>query len=125
MHFMFTTAFPAVSMAPSQFWLQGVSKGKHKNNTVKTTDDCKLLQNDLDALEQWECTWQMHFQPDKCKLLRFTRAHHPIHHTYSLHNSDLKAVHTHLGIHLSTNLEFNTYIDHCQQNTGVPEDEFT
>ncbi len=32
---------------------------------AKTTDDCRLLQNDLNALEQWERTWQMHFQTDK------------------------------------------------------------
>ncbi len=39
---------------------------------VKTHDDCRLLQHDLDALQQWERTWQMHFRPHKCKVLRFT-----------------------------------------------------
>ncbi len=48
---------------------------------VKFHDNCRLLQNDLVALQLWKCTWQMHFHPDKCKLLRFTRAHNPIHHT--------------------------------------------
>ncbi len=37
--------------------------------TVKTPDDCRLLQQDLDALQQWERTWQIHFRPDKCKIL--------------------------------------------------------
>ncbi len=50
---------------------------------VKTPHDCRLLQHDLDALQQWERTWQMHFRPDKCKILRFTRPHNPIHHTYT------------------------------------------
>ncbi len=36
---------------------------------VKTPDDCSLLQQDLDALQQWKRTWQMHFRPDKCKIL--------------------------------------------------------
>ncbi len=49
---------------------------------VKTPDDCRLLQQDLDALQQWERTWQMHFRPDKCKFLRFTRSYNPIHHIY-------------------------------------------
>ncbi len=46
---------------------------------VKTPDDCRLLQQDLDALQQWECNWQMQIRPDKCKILRFTRSHNPIH----------------------------------------------
>ncbi len=81
---------------------------------VKTTDGCRLLQKNLDALQRWERTWQMQFHPDKCKLLRFTRAHNPIHHIYTLNNLELESVHTHkyLGIHLSTNLKFNTHIDH-------------
>ncbi len=37
---------------------------------VKTPDDCRLLQHDLDSLQQWERIWQMHFRPDKCKILR-------------------------------------------------------
>ncbi len=28
---------------------------------VKTPDNCRILQQDLDALQQWERTWQMHF----------------------------------------------------------------
>ncbi len=80
---------------------------------VKTPDDCRLLQHDLDALQQWERTWQMHFRPDKCKVLRFTRSHNPIHHIYTLHDTQLEPVQTHkyLGVHLSTNLKFITHID--------------
>ena len=32
---------------------------------VKTSGDCRLLQQDLDALQQWERIWQVHFRPDK------------------------------------------------------------
>ncbi len=55
----------------------------------------------------------MHFRPDKCKILRFTRSHNPIHHTYTLHDTQLESVQTHkyLGVYLSTNLKFNTHID--------------
>ncbi len=54
---------------------------------VKTPDDCRLLQHDLDVLQQWEFTWQMHFRPDKCKVLLFTRSYNPIHHIYTLHDT--------------------------------------
>ncbi len=72
---------------------------------VKTPDDCRLLQQDLDAFQQWERTWQMHFCPEKCKILRFTRSHNPIYHICTLHDTQLEPVQTHkyLGVHLSTN----------------------
>lgn len=55
----------------------------------------------------------MSFRPDKCKVLRFTRSHTPIHYTYTLHNHPLTptASHKYLGIYLSNNLSFNTHID--------------
>ncbi len=36
------------------------------HRAVKTPDDCRHLQHDLDALQQWERIWQLHFRPDKC-----------------------------------------------------------
>ncbi len=55
----------------------------------------------------------MHFRPDKCKVLRFTRSRNLTHHIYTLHGTQLESVQTHkyLGVHLSTNLKFNTHID--------------
>ena len=87
---------------------------------IKTLDDCRLLQHDLDALEQWEHTWQMSFRPDKCKLIRFTRSHSPITFNYSLHNQHLSPVpsHKYLGIHLSSDLRFNTHIDHIRSKAN-------
>ncbi len=87
---------------------------------VKTPDDCRLLQQDLDSLQQWERTWQMYFRPDKCKILRFTSSHNPIHHIYTLHDTQLEPVQTHkyLGVHLSTNLKFNTHTDAICSNAN-------
>ena len=81
---------------------------------IKTIDDCLLLQRDLDALEQWEHTWQMKFRPDKCKLLRFTRSKSPIPFTYTLHNHPLESTPTqkYLGIHISKDLSYNSHIDY-------------
>ena len=80
---------------------------------VKTSDDCTLLQQDLDALQHWEYTWKMHVHPDKCKFLSFTRSHKPIHHTYAFHNIQIEFVNSYkyLDVHLSTDLKFNTHID--------------
>ena len=45
---------------------------------IKSNDDAKSLQEDLDKLAEWEKTWKMEFHPDKCNVLSFTRSRNPI-----------------------------------------------
>ena len=87
---------------------------------IKTSDDCRLLQIDLDALERWEHTWQMQFRPDKCKIMSFTRSPTPILHNYTLHNQTLERVHTHkyLGVHLSSDMNYNTHINNIHHTAN-------
>ena len=33
-------------------------------------DDVRKLQEDLDALDEWESKWQMDFHPEKCQVIR-------------------------------------------------------
>jgi hypothetical protein len=40
--------------------------------TVKTEDDAKQLQEDLNDLQQWEQDWMMHFNPDKYEVICIT-----------------------------------------------------
>ena len=37
--------------------------------TVKSIDDCNILQNDLDMLSQWTNEWLLSFNVDKCKVM--------------------------------------------------------
>ena len=37
--------------------------------TVKTIDDCNILQNDLNTLSQWTNDWLLSFNGDKCKVM--------------------------------------------------------
>ena len=55
-------------------------------------EDCLLLQQDLDALEQWSIKWQMSFNPSKCEFLQITNKKSPILHTYHIANSSIREV---------------------------------
>ena len=39
---------------------------------IKTDEDAESLQDDVNKLQDWEADWQMHFNPDKCELIRIT-----------------------------------------------------
>ena len=50
---------------------------------IKTTKDCLQLQEDLHRLAEWQDKWGMCFHPEKCSILRVTRARSPVLHPYS------------------------------------------
>ena len=37
---------------------------------VRTDDDARRMQEDLDALEEWERRWQMKFHTEKCQVIK-------------------------------------------------------
>ena len=39
---------------------------------IRSTQDCRALQTDIDRLEAWETKWKMKFNTDKCECLRVT-----------------------------------------------------
>ena len=56
--------------------------------------DAIALQQDINKLEQWENTWQMKFNADKCFTIRITNSRNPIRVDYKIHDQHLNLVTT-------------------------------
>ena len=79
---------------------------------IKSESDCHALQEDLDALAQWERIWQMEFNPSKCEFLRITNKKNPIVFNYCIEAVPIAQVaHTkYLGVTISSNLSWNEHV---------------
>ena len=44
---------------------------------IRNNNEQHLLQEDLDRLATWEKTWGMEFHPQKCSVLRISKAREP------------------------------------------------
>jgi len=80
---------------------------------ITSPADCEIIQQDLKTLEEWEQRWQMSFKPDKCSVIRFTNKKNIIESSYVLSGHVLESVksHKYLGVHLSSDMKWNTHID--------------
>ena len=80
---------------------------------ISSDEDAARLQEDLDRLTQWQNTWQMMFNPDKCYVLRVTHSRSPQVFAYKLNNTVLKEAdsHTYLGVDISSDLTWNSHIN--------------
>ena len=56
---------------------------------IKSNQDAKILQKDLETLSAWEKLWQMKFNKDKCYVLRFPASRSPLITSYELGGSVL------------------------------------
>ena len=77
---------------------------------VKTDNDARRLQEDLDALEEWETKWQMKFHPEKCQVIRININKR---FEYRLHGHTLEVVDSgkYLGVHLTNDLTWHKHVD--------------
>ena len=79
---------------------------------VKSIQDKRDLQKDLDRIIEWEQAWSMQFNADKCKVIRITNKRKITEGTYSIHGYNLELVKTakYLGVILDDKLTFKQHI---------------
>ena len=88
--------------------------------TVTSKNDSQALQQDLQKLEKWEKTWEMHFNPSKCQVLHITRTRNPLQTQYVLLGQVLKAVDhaKYLGLEIGHDLNWNQHIQNVTTKTN-------
>lgn len=79
--------------------------------TIKTPQDSKILQRDLDHLQKWEIKWKMVFHPDKCLTLKITNKIKPIHTKYFIHGIGIeeKKSAKYLGVIIDSSLRWKDH----------------
>ena len=81
--------------------------------TINNADDTIALQKDLDALQHWEQKWQMHFNPDKCEVIRITNKRKIVNANYTIHGQELGFTEKakYLGVTIDPKLSWNHHIN--------------
>ena len=79
---------------------------------IHTIEDQILMQRDLDALQNWSETWEMHFNAKKCNVTTLAPGVSPLSYFYQLNNTILDRVNAcdYLGITTSENLSWTDHI---------------
>jgi hypothetical protein len=80
---------------------------------VNNKSDSELLQKKLTNLENWEKTWQMKFNPEKCYFIHVTKKKIPFKFNYKLHNHILQPVDNseYLCVTISNDLDWGPHIN--------------
>ena len=79
---------------------------------MKNENDSQELQKDLNSLMKWKYDWQMHFNPQKCFVMRLTHARHLTRFNYILGDTSLQETdnHPYIGVHITKDLTWNKHI---------------
>ena len=80
---------------------------------IKTTQDARKLQHDLEQLQKWERDWLMEFHPKKCQVTNITSKRNMISHKYNIHGHTLEVVDSanYLGLNIHKSLKWNDHIN--------------
>ena len=77
--------------------------------TVKSIDDCKILQNDLNTLSQWTNDWLLSFNVDKCKVMHIGKNNPKLDYTMRSENENRILIETseekNLGVWITNDLK--------------------
>ena len=81
--------------------------------TVQGQADSKMLQKDLNVLQEWEKEWDMEFNPSKCQVVHITRSKRPIQTSYSIHGQVLDSVKSarYPGVDIASDLNFTKHVN--------------
>ena len=80
---------------------------------MNNQSDSELLQTKLTNLENWEKTWQMKLNPEKCYVIHVIKKKIPLIFDYSLHNHILQPVKNgkYLGVTISNDLDWDPHVN--------------
>ena len=98
------------------FYIPAVSEGSTMrlftddcalHRDIKTTEDARKLQDDLEQLQKWERDWLMEFHPKKCQVTNITSKRNIISHKYNIHGHTLEVVDSakYLGLSIHKSLK--------------------
>ena len=87
---------------------------------IKSPDDHRILQEDINSLQVWEREWSMEFHPQKCQLMRVTTKldHNISKFDYIIHGHTIEPVEEakYLGVTINNKLNWNSHINNiCQK----------
>lgn len=79
---------------------------------VNNITDQTALQIDLNHVQEWCDHWLMTLNSNKCKLISFTRRHHPLRFSYRISNVSVELVESYkyLGVTLANDLTWNVHV---------------
>ncbi|XP_072142509.1 probable RNA-directed DNA polymerase from transposon X-element isoform X3 [Dermacentor andersoni] len=80
--------------------------------TITNMSDQISLQEDINRLQQWCDCWLMTLNPNKCKVVVFSRRRNPLAYPYTINNVDVETAQSYkyLGVTLTNDLTWSTHI---------------
>ena len=80
---------------------------------IHSPEDSKILQEDINMLQQWAECWMMNFNPVKCEYLRVTNKSSPFATQYLINNNKIQQVSQakYLGVHIDETLSWNFHVN--------------